>query len=181
MCIRDRDLTTCWEVQETSVMDWKFWRRPKEPQSPVLLDSDSVAYDGIRSVVLGHNQRLDHWRKFGPELPEDVLSFLQRCVWTYQMQVLCDEVSRRYSPVYGDSVKGNLLKYFHVVPGPVSCEELFDAITKGRAIYQPGKIPQFADAPNAERDLTIANTFFYISDIPEDRKTGIWVAFAKCL
>jgi hypothetical protein len=162
-------------------MNWKFWNPPKEARAVARIDPDSAAYEGVRLVIRGRSPSMDYWREYSPELPRDVVPYLERCVWAYQLQILCDEVSRRFGPVLGDSVKGNALNYFSIVPCSVNGEELFGAVTRGRAMYRPGAIPQFADTPNAERSLVIANAFFEISDIPEEGKTGIWVAFAKCL
>ena len=108
-------------------MNWKFWRRREAARALALLDPDSVAYEGTRLVILGRNF-LGHWRKFSAELPGDLVPYLEVCVWAYQLRIFCDEVSRRFDPAVGDSVKADVLKYFSQVRDSVSGEHLFEAI-----------------------------------------------------
>jgi hypothetical protein len=160
-------------------MNWRFWWRRREKQPVATLDPDSVAYEGIRLVVLAHNSALDYWRKFASDFSGEILPYVERCVWAYQLQILCDEVGRRSDPPLADAVRGNLLKYFRV-PGAGPGEDLLQAVTTGRAVYKPGQ-GRLARGPEAECDLVIANTFLYSFDISEARKTQILVEFSKCL
>jgi hypothetical protein len=160
-------------------MKWRFWDRIKG--LPVeALDPDSVAYEGIRLVVLAHNTALDYWRKFASDFSGDILSYIERCIWAYQLQILCDAVARRSDPPLADAVKGNILKYLHVL-GSGPGEDLLQAVTTGRALYKPGDGARLAQGPEAECDLVIANTFLYSFDIAEGRKTEILIDFARCL
>lgn len=159
-------------------MSWKFWKKedPVRPRS--LVDPELAACEGIRKV-LSRNTLVPAWREYAKDIPPDLMMFAECGVLAYQLQVCCDLVSSKYGPIFADAVKGNVERLLRQTG--VSFDNLFDAIVKARAMYVPGQIPEFSDVPEAERDLVIANTLFFVSDIAEDRKAPLWFSFARCL
>lgn len=164
-------------------MGWKFWKdkTSSATETATYQDAELAGFETVRTLVEGRPP-FDRKTWLVGEIPAGFVDAAERCVWAYHLNVYLDLIGAKFGKSAEELVRACVTK---LIGGTVEdfqdVEELFGAVSAGRALYRLGMPSLSQVAADVAPEHAIAVSFMRAVGIAEEDQTPIFLPFASCL